>query len=367
MKKYLKYICLQSRKQGTAGFTHVTEIIKGLKKREWRVDLYEPDYGTYRREPGAIRRLIEFFRVQIRFFMGSVKTPDAVYLRSHFALFPVTLFCKLTGIPVIQEINGPFEDLYIAWPFTKKLSWLITRLVRHQYRMSDALITVTPDLGNWLRREVGSKPIHIIPNGANTDMFKPDAISSTKLPKPYALFFGALAPWQGIDTILEAMDIDLWPKKVSLVIAGDGTARSQVQNSAKKNRNIVYLGKVPYKTMPGIISGAMVSLSPQSNTMGRSETGLFPLKLFESLACGIPVVVTDFPGQSDLVKKYECGLVIPHDKPETLAHAVSYIFQNPKKGKLMGNKGRKAVNQEHTWDKRAADTDEVICNLSSNS
>jgi len=358
--KYLKYLCLQSREQGTAGFTHVTEIIRGLEKRGWRVDLYEPDYGTNRRRPGAIKRLIEFLRIQFLFLMDSGNIPDAVYIRSHVALFPVTFFCKLSGIPVVQEINGPYEDLFIAWPFTKKLSGLITRLVRHQYRLSDALITVTPDLGDWLRREVGHKQIHIIPNGANTDLFKPGAISTTRAPEPYALFFGALAPWQGIDTMLKAVDLSLWPEDVSLVIVGEGAAKNQVQNISKQNRKIVYLGKVPYKSMPGIISDAMVCLSTQSNTMGRSETGLFPLKLFESLACGVPVAVTDFPGQSDLVKKYKCGLVIPHDDPEALADAVAYFFRNPKESKLMGRRGSKAVNLEHSWDKRAADTDKVI-------
>lgn len=366
--KTLKYLCLQSRRQGTAGFTHVTEIIRGLEKRGWSVDLYEPDYGTNRRGPGAIRRLVEFFRIQSLFLIGSCNIPDAVYIRSHVALFPVTLFCKLTGIPVVQEINGPYEDLFIAWPFTKKLSWLITGMVRHQYRLSDALITVTPDLGDWLRREVGHKQIHIIPNGANTDLFKPGAISVTRaLPKPYALFFGALAPWQGIDTMLEAVNLSLWPEDVSLVIVGEGAAKNQIQNLSIQNRKIVYLGKVPYKTMPGIISDAMVCLSTQSNTMGRSETGLFPLKLFESLACGVPVVVTNFPGQSDLVRKYKCGWVIPHDDPEALAKAIAYCFQNPKENKLMGRRGSKAINREHSWDKRAADTDKVIRGLFNNS
>jgi glycosyltransferase involved in cell wall biosynthesis len=363
--KQITYITLQSRRQGTAGYAHVTEIISGLEKRGWHVRLFEPAYKTAISEPGAMVRLIEFIKIQCRALLRNAR-PRLFYLRSHFALLPVTIYAKMTGIPVVHEINGPYEDLFIAWPFTQKLSWLITRVVRYQYRMSHALITVTPDLGHWLRKEVGHKQIHIIPNGANTDIFKPTTISNTHLPETYALFFGALAPWQGIDTILEAMDLYQWPKQVGLVIAGDGAARSQVQDRSKRNRKIVYLGKVLYKTMPGIISGAMVSLSPQSNTMGRSNTGLFPLKLFESLACGVPVVVTDFPGQSDLVRKYDCGLVIPHDDPRALAQAVSHIFQNPKEGKLMGDKGRKAVHQEHSWDKRAADTDKVLRNLFSN-
>jgi len=360
--KQITYITLQSRRQGTAGYAHVTEIINGLKKRDWQVSLFEPAYKATKSEPNAMVRLIEFIKIECRALLSNAR-PRLFYLRSHFALLPITIYARITGIPVIQEINGPYEDLFIAWPLIKKISWLIKLIVRHQYRISDALITVTPDLGVWLRQEAGEKIIHIIPNGANTDLFKPDAVSDTKLPKPYVLFFGALAPWQGIDTMLEAVDLSSWPKEVSLVIVGEGAAKNQVRSISKQNRKIVYLGKVSYKTMPGIISGAMVCLSTQSNTMGRSETGLFPLKLFESLACGVPVVVTNFPGQSDLVRKYKCGLVITHDNPEVLAEAVSSISQNPKESKLMGSRGSKAVNLEHSWDKRAADTDKVIRNL----
>jgi len=329
-------------------------------RRGWRVDLYEPNYGNHAHDPTVIKRICNFLWVQILFFLKLGSKPDAVYIRSHVALLPVAVICKIKKIPVIQEVNGPYEDWFIAWPITKKFSWLVKASIRHQYKLSDLLIAVTPDLGAWLRREIGQKQIQIIPNGANTALFKPDTATTRKLPKPYALFFGALASWQGIHTILEAVTLDHWPQRVSLVIVGAGASQTIVLDYSKKHSNIIYLGKLPYKSLPGIVSNAMASLSPQNNTMGRSETGLFPLKVFESLAAGTPVVVTDFPGQADLVKEYQCGLVIASEDPDALANAVAYLYDHPKKAEQMGLRGRSAVTRKHSWDKRAADTHKAI-------
>jgi len=361
--RHLTYITLQSKKQGTAGFTHVTEIVKGLKKRGWHVVLYEPNYGMANNEPGAVKRLIEFIRVQILFFLAFGKNMDAVYMRSHFALFPVTLFCKVTGIPVIQEINGPYEDFFTVWPFTKKISWLYTFLCRSQYKMSDAAVAVTPNLGDWFIREAGIKPVFIIPNGANTDIFHPDAKPRIDLPKPCIFFFGALAQWQGIDTIIGAASHANWPSGLNIVLAGNGKERHKIETFCKKNSHAVYLGKVPYTHIPGMIAESLLGLCPKSDVQAHAKTGLFPLKLFETLACGVPIIVTDFPGQADLVREYACGMVVDPNNAEALANAIFYLYHHPEKRKKMGRKGKDAIHKEHSWDKRAADTDKAIRNL----
>jgi glycosyltransferase involved in cell wall biosynthesis len=363
MKSRISYICLQSRKEGTPGFTHVTEIIRGLKKRDWHVDLYEPGYGHAFQDPKAFERLLNFLRVQIRFFMNATPIPDAAYLRSHFALLPVTLFCKLKGIPVIQEINGPFEDLFIAWPLTKKLSWLFNFLSKIQYRLSDAAVAVTPNLGDWFIRQAGVKPVFIIPNGANTDIFHPKAVSKLDLPQPYVFFFGTLAKWQGIDTILAAANHPCWPDGLNLVLAGDGVERQKVENYCNQNDHAVWLRKVPYTRIPGVIANSMVGLSTKCDVQAHAKTGLYPLKLFETLACGVPIIVTDFPGQADLVNEHGCGLVIEPNNPEVLAKAVSYLYHHPDERNSMGVNGKNAIQRGHSWDKRAADTDKAIRTL----
>lgn len=67
-------------------------------------------------------------------------------------------------------------------------------------------------------------------------------------------------------------------------------------------------------------------LSSQNNLGDRFSTGLSPLKMYETLACGVPIIVSDFPGQADLIRNGNCGLVIPPENEVSLAKAVSYLF-----------------------------------------
>ena len=98
-----------------------------------------------------------------------------------------------------------------------------------------------------------------------------------------------------------------------------------------RRHGVVYLGRVAYRDLPGIVARSLAGLCPMSNLGGRSETGLSPLKLYETLACAVPVVVTDFPGQADLVRECNCGLVIRPESPKALADAVAYLYHHPDK------------------------------------
>lgn len=359
--KRLIYLCLQATKQGQASYAHVHEIIKGLRKRGWEVQLFEPTYSMSNTAPGPFVRLLAFIKVQFILLINLIKIkPDAIYIRNHFATFPTALVAKLLRKPVVQEVNGPYEDLFIAWPKTKMLAPLFKWLIRMQLKWADAVVAVTSQLGKWVQSETGQRSIQVIPNGANSEIFQPQAQLKYDLPKPYVVFFGALARWQGIDTLIKAVYSPHWPSDVNMVIVGDGAEREAVEKAALDNTKITYLGPVPYLDIAGIVANSLGGLSPKNNERGRSSTGLFPLKLFETMACGVPVIVTDFPGQADLARQYNCGLVIPHDNPDALARAVATIYANPTMRSDMGARGRRAIEEEHSWDCRAAKIDDLL-------
>lgn len=356
--KRVAYLCLQATREGQASYAHVHEIIKGLRSRGWEIRLYEPAYAHKKDGPGLMRRLVEFVRVQLRLFLKERGKTNLIYIRWHFASWPTAFLARLAGIPVVQEINGPYADLFIAWPWTRRLSRFFIWLMRSQLAWADAVIAVTPQLGDWVRTEVGKDKVFVVPNGANTNRFHPGASidEPVSLPPQYVIFFGALAPWQGIDVMLAAVADPAWPNDVSLVIVGDGAERPKVEAAAATSDRICYLGFQPYSTVPGLVARSLAALSPKCDVEGfpeRTRTGLFPLKVFEALACGVPVIVTDFPGMSDLVRNGRCGLVVPPGNPKALAEAVAYLRQYEEERIAMGKRGRKLVEREHSWDRRA--------------
>ncbi|PMQ01795.1 MAG: glycosyltransferase WbuB [Dictyoglomus sp. NZ13-RE01] len=358
----LKYLCLQATQEGQASYTHVHEIINGLQKRGWDVELFEPSYSKKNFAPTILQRLFEFIFTQLKLLI-KIKKGDLIYIRSHFAAFPTSIVAKLRKIPVIQEVNGPYEDLFIAWPWTRHFKGFFKWLIKVQYKISDAIIVVTPQLKEWIMSEIGgskSTNIYVISNGANTNLFTPNAESKYKLEKPYVVFFGALAPWQGIDTMLEAVQDSNWPENVKLVIMGDGVERPKVEKAVQENNRIIYLGKIPYKEVPGVVSNSIAGLSPKNNIGGRSNTGLSPLKVYEILACGVPAIVTDFPGQADIIREHQCGIVVSLDSPEEIARAVRYLYEDENKRKEMGRRGREVILKEHSWDRKAEYTEKVL-------
>lgn len=314
--------------------------------------------------PGPLKRLLAFILVQadILVNMGRIN-PNALYIRNHFATFPIALWGKINSKIIVQEVNGPYEDLFIAWPKARAAASLFRWLIRIQLKWASAVVVVTPQLKEWVQAETGRQSIFVIPNATNTELFHPEARLKYTLPKPYVVFVGALAKWQGVRDLLKAVNSAKWPSDVSLVVVGDGAERMVVQQAAEADARVIYLGCVPYRDVPGIVANSLAGLSPQNNEGGRSMTGLLPLKLFESMACGVPVVVTDFPGQADLIRAYNCGVVIPSGDPDALAEAVSFIYSNPPIREDMGRRGREAVVREHSWDQRARATEKVLLEL----
>ena len=85
--------------------------------------------------------------------------------------------------------------------------------------------------------------------------------------------------------------------------------------------------------------------------------------MLETLACGVPIILTDFPGIAEIIKKVGCGIVIPPEDPRSLAQAVRYLYEHPEERARMGRIGRELVVEEHSWDSRAVLTDAVLKNL----
>lgn len=356
----IHYLCLQATREGQASHAHVHEVIQGLRRRDWDVILFEPSYAADQRPVGIARKLWEFVALQMRAWSRSSR-PDLLYIRDHVGLLPSFLWARLRRIPVLVEINGSYADYTTAYPWMRAIRPFIVAAARLCMRLSNGAIAVTPQLCEWVQSEVGSKPTFLVPNGANTNLFRPDAERQQDLPEFYVTFVGAFAAWQGIGTMLHAVNEPEWPADVKLVITGSGREQAKVEKAAAENPRIVYLGRRSYRDVPGIVAGAVAGVSAKTNPEGYTNYGFYPLKVFEMLACGVPAIVTDFPGQGDLIKENNCGLVIPPDDPSSLARAVAYLRQHPVERGEMGRRGRQIIERKFSWQ-HAADTTATIIN-----
>ena len=351
----LAYLCLNRTLEGQGSYAHVNEIAEGLRNLGWKVVMFEPAYARSPVPAHSLWRLWEFIRVQVR-LIRRLHTFDALYVRSHVAALPTMLWAHARGIPVVQEVNSTHESIFLSFPRIRYLRPLVNWSLAAQLSRAEALIAVTPALKTWLIRKIGHRNIHVVPNGANLTLFSPNAACSRSLPKNYVVFFGLLATWQGLDVLLQALDSLEWPADVSVVLMGDGPERFRVEEGAARDSRVVYLGVVPYEEVGGIVARSLASISLKRAAHAEAS----PLKLYETLACAVPAVVSDQPGQADVVRTERCGMVVPDGDETKVAQAVAYLYRCPEQRRAMGERGLAFVRREGSWEWRAKQTDDVL-------
>lgn len=351
------YLSMQAIAEGQDSWAAVNEIVSAWRTAGWDVDLYFP---TYRGDhPGGITRVYEMLRVQ-RTLTDRIHEYDVLYVRGHMMAYLAAAAARRSGVPTVQECNGTYEDLFVAWPTTRIARPLFEHMQRVQYRWADLIFCGTDEQRRWLQGEAAHDRIIVSPNGANSSIFHPAARVRDGLPERYVLFFGQFAPWQGIEVLLRAREQAAWPRDVKLVFVGDGHDRPLVERAvAGSDGGVLYLGRLPYDELAGVIAPALASTSPQY-TEDRGEAGFSALKLYETMACGVPVIGSDYPGVGDVIRRYGAGIVVTPGDAVELAEAVARLADNPDEAAEMGRRGREAIEREASWAARADQRREAI-------
>jgi glycosyltransferase involved in cell wall biosynthesis len=284
---------------------------------------------------------------------------DAVYVRAHPVAGWIAAKAWRKGIPVIQECNGPYEDLFIAHPTARIARSLFESVQRRQYARASAVISVAQGLTDWLIVESGNRRVITSGNGANIDAFTPDAPRLEGLPERYAVFFGQFPAWQGIDALLEAVRLPAWPEGLPLVFVGDGAMRPHVERAvAELPGRVLYIGPLPYLEVARVAAHAVVSFVPM--VAPERESKFSPLKLYESMACGVPVVASDTIGISEVVDEVGCGILVQPGDAQAIAEAARRLFDDPALASEMGRRGREAAVARFSWQARADQRRRVI-------
>lgn len=353
----LAYLSLETPRPGQASQTHIDEIIASLREHGWRVELFATSGGGASARSSFLRRLIGYARTQ-RALGTSLRDFDAVFIRSHFMALPLALWARWRNLPVVHEINGTPADIGVTYRFLKPFSPVFSWLYRAQYRRAAHLLAVTPGLVDWAKSFAGHDRVSLVSNGANTDLFKPEGAPSP-IEGRYVIFVGGLVAWHGIGTMLAALKEPSWPADLRLVIVGDGIERDKVEDALSDPR-LVWLGRQPYEAVPALLRGALAALCVIENQDGRSGSGVAPLKLFEAMACGVPVIASELPFQADLVRQERAGLVIPASAPEKLAAAVHQLAEDAQAARSMGVNGADYVVREASWQRRGDDIHQIL-------
>ena len=110
---------------------------------------------------------------------------------------------------------------------------------------------------------------------------------------------------------------------------------------------IKFIGKISrteVNTLYGKARAGIVIYQPAANHMEAQ-----PIKMFEFMAAGLPVIASDFPLWKDIVEGNKCGISVDPRDSEAVRAACIPLIGNPKKAQQLGRNGKKAVDEKYNW------------------
>jgi len=278
--------------------------------------------------------------------------PDVIYERYSPFSFAGSFFSKQRGIPHILEVNAPLAEqgkIYRKQALNEAADLLELTAFHH----SSLIITLTHQLKEWLvSLGVAEDKVHVRPCGVDAERFHPNGpnFSHQYVDKVVLGFVGSLKPWHDLEMLAKIFPLLAQDPRFHLLVVGDGPSRKIVQ--AIKDRypeRVTVTGAVIQEEVPHYIRTMDIALSPYPNL------DLFyfsPLKVYEYMAVGKPIIATGIGQLNELIQNGENGLLVPPNQPQAWVDAIRYLVDHPHQGKAMGALAREQVELEHTWEKR---------------
>ncbi len=216
--------------------------------------------------------------------------------------------------------KGAIELGIIQNPFLIQLAY---RFEKFCYRSADLIVTLSPGMKDEVLGKLPQKKVISITNSANIELFsnlvEVDLSKYGLETKKYALYAGNIGKVNNVEWMLEAAKLLTEAKSViKIVFIGDGQLKSYVERRKESESfdNLVFLPLMPKTELVAFIQNAMVSLVPLANTPVLATSS--PNKLFESLAAGVPVVITTQGWMREFVEEEKVGIYVNPDSGKDL-------------------------------------------------
>ncbi len=267
---------------------------------------------------------------------------DLVYER--YSLFSTVLskVVDATGVAGILEVNAPLIEEQRTHRVLVDEEAAENALSR-QVAAATATIAVSDPVRDWVRERTGSERVHTVPNGVSINRIVPQP---EEVGDPVVTFVGTLKPWHGVTDLLAAAALAEQPWKLRII--GDGPERAALEEQAAGlGIKVDFRGAVAPAEMPGQLAGSAIGVAPYPDLGGEQQQYFSPLKVYEYLAAGLPVVASEV-GQLPQILG-ELGTLVPPSDPAALAAAIDTLAADPALRGKLGWQGRVQAEEKHSW------------------
>ena len=392
---------------------HVQEVIRALLQRGHHVTLIAARLGgdppadlaqvplqrlpAIPKQDRAQREQAELaINLNLRFALEKAGPFDLVYERYSLWSFAAMEYGRDHTIPAVLEVNAPLieeQARYRQLVYPQKAQWV----ARRTFTASSALVAVSQGVADYLATfpETGDR-VHVIPNGVNVarfvghpnsgdgrghgvvqdgqvaalpqvgrghDVVQPGYVAA--LPQvgrghpaptsaPMSLFtvgfVGTMKTWHGLPTLMAAFRrlYDSCPQ-ARLLMVGDGPARSDCAAEMEQHglgAAVQWVGAVEPEQIPHWLAQMDVAVAPYPPL---EQFYFSPLKVYEYMAAGLPVIASDIGQLRQVITPGETGLLVPPGDVEALVQALLQLQQNPVLRQRLGQQAQRQIATHHTW------------------
>lgn len=278
---------------------------------------------------------------------------DLVYERYSLWGRAAMPWARRTGVPGVLEVNAPLPDEQARHrvlhdrPSADRVAWEVVTAASVVIAVSDAVAEWVIDIGGGASAVI--EKVHVVPNGVDVDRFGP----SERPPRTGSTctigFVGTLKSWHGLDTLATAfIHLATADPGYRLLVVGDGPARAALEAhvaDAGLTDRLELTGAVDPAAVPALVRRMDIAVAPYP----ASARYFSPLKLYEYMAAGLPVVASEVGQVAEVLADGRTGLLCRPGDPHDLAATIAGLRHDPRRAAALGKAGRGQVERHHTW------------------
>jgi glycosyltransferase involved in cell wall biosynthesis len=352
---------------------HVQEVIRAMRRRGVDVELLATNVGdpapedlgdinvhvlpaaSRSADPAARERAALLANDYLRIALDRLDPIDAVYERYSLWSFAGMEYSRDRSVPGVLEVNAPLLDEQARYR-TVCNPEAATDIARRAFGAAAALVAVSDEVADWIRGHggVGARQLHVVPNGVDVDRFRPGLPPArhASLPDTFVVgFVGSMRPWHGLEVLVDAFSsVAARVSGARLLAVGDGPARAAAEAALAErglSARAEFTGAAKPTAVPGLLASMDVAVAPYP-----ALTGFYfsPLKLYEYMAMGLPVVASRIGAVARTIHDGVTGLLCEPGDPRSFADAMTHLANDPALRARLGSAAREAAVARHTWD-----------------
>ena len=349
---------------------HVQEVVRAFVRRGAQVDLFatrvngEPPEGLdsvrlHRLPPvpkadlAARERAAAAANADIRAALTLLGPFDLVYERHALWSFAAMEYAADLGAPGVLEVNAPLVEEQARYRGLADVAGA-EAAARRAFAAAGVIVAVSDEVAAYPRLAgAPADRVHVIPNGVSPDRFRP-GLPPALPPEPGTFtvgFVGSMKPWHGVDLLVAAFaHLHARAPRSRLLLVGEGGERPALEADVARRGladAVRFTGAVPPERVPGLLASMDVATAPYPPI---DRFYFSPLKAYEYLAAGLPVVASRVGPLAALVRDGENGLLCPPGDADALADALGRLERDAGLRARLGRAARAGVARDHTWD-----------------